>query len=102
MDDGHVMSAHTRQTHIAIAGACPCGVGYVPVPDSLDCGATLRCTEGHLIVFDVQSPEDRRTYLENVFRAGFAACSEGTTKYGEYIGLSIEEEFDDWIKNPST
>jgi hypothetical protein len=55
-----------------------------------------------MVRLDESQLAEIRELSEQAFRAGFAACQEGTTKYGEYIGLSIEEEFDDWIKSQST
>lgn len=62
----HLAAPVENARHIAIVGACPCGIAYIPLaefPDSLDSGLTLRCVEGHAIVFDVWSPEDRRAML---------------------------------------
>jgi hypothetical protein len=63
-----------------------------------DQGLRLQMREALAIIGEaLADPAPSREVLEQAFRAGFAACSEGTTKYGEYIGLSIEEEFADWI-----
>lgn len=50
-----------------IVGGCPCGDAEIELPETIDSGLAVRCSAGHVIVFDVWSPEYRK---ETFKRAG--------------------------------
>lgn len=87
----HAYAARSRSPSSPASGGTCC-----VAPNSGDIGAIIE----HADAARPRSAPAAEDQLRAAFEAGFAWCSSGTDKYGEYNGGSVEDGFTSWSGEP--